>query len=282
MGKIEQFVSNMENLCNDDSHGYSWGGQGPDYDCSSSVITALKQAGFDVGNASYTGNMSSNLCARGWVRLSPDIEKIRGDILLNDADHVAVYCGNNLLAEFSQSETGGIYGQTGDQTGKEAYVHSYYNFPWDCVLRYTVSDVPDLSINVTIQPNTGAENQRWRLISKGNYYTLENKATGKVMDLAGAATVNETNIQVYPSNNTDAQLFKLIRVSDGLASYYTYEPKLTPGKLLSVANNGISANNVKIYDDLYNSKQRFWMRQESDGYYMIIHIFTLQCLSAQN
>ncbi|MGC4019843.1 MAG: peptidoglycan amidohydrolase family protein [Muricomes sp.] len=119
MGKIEQFVQNMINLCNDDSHGYSqvnrWG---PDYDCSSAIITALRQAGFDTGDASYTGNMSSNLCARGWSRLSPGVAKVRGDILLNDVNHVAVYCGNNQLAEFSISETGGISGQPGDQTGR--------------------------------------------------------------------------------------------------------------------------------------------------------------------
>lgn len=145
MGKIEQFVRNMESLCNDDSHGYSqvnrWG---PDYDCSSSIITALRQAGFDVGTASYTGNMSSNLCERGWERLSPDVEKVRGDILLNDVNHSAVYCGNNTLAEFSQSETGGESGSPGDQTGREALVRSYYSFPWDCILRYTIIDASDL------------------------------------------------------------------------------------------------------------------------------------------
>ncbi|MGC4019842.1 MAG: RICIN domain-containing protein [Muricomes sp.] len=120
------------------------------------------------------------------------------------------------------------------------------------------------------------------MVASGNYYILVNKATGKVMDLQGASTVNETNIQVYPSNNTDAQLFKLVRVTDGIASYYSIEPKLTPGKLVSVEGNGITGNNVKIYDDLHNSKQRFWLRRETDGYYLICHIFTLKCLTAQN
>lgn len=27
-------------------------------------------------------------------------------------------------------------GSTGDQTGREFWVHAYYNYPWNCVLRY--------------------------------------------------------------------------------------------------------------------------------------------------
>ena len=40
-----------------------------DYDCASSIITALRNAGFDTGSATYTGNMAAELCARGWTRL---------------------------------------------------------------------------------------------------------------------------------------------------------------------------------------------------------------------
>lgn len=140
MPNIEQFAQAMEQLCNDNSHGYSqinrWG---PDYDCSSAIIHALQMAGFDTGAASYTGNLSSELTKRGWVRLPASTAKQRGDILLNDTDHVALYLGNNLLAEFSISENGTIDGQAGDQTGREAYIHNYYDYPWDCVLRYTGS-----------------------------------------------------------------------------------------------------------------------------------------------
>lgn len=138
MSSIEQFAQAMEQLCNDDSHGYSqinrWG---PDYDCGSAIIHALQMAGFDTGAASYTGNMSAELTARGWVRLPASTAKQRGDVLLNDVNHVALYLGNNQLAEFSISENGTIDGQSGDQTGREAYIHSYYDYPWDCVLRYT-------------------------------------------------------------------------------------------------------------------------------------------------
>lgn len=139
MADLEKAVRYMEELCNDDSHGYSQiNRQGPDYDCSSSVITSLRAGGFDTGNASYTGNMRSNLSARGWSVLSAGVPKKRGDLLLWDGKHVAMYVGNGKLAEFSGDENGGIQGKIpGDQTGREAWIHGYYNYPWSCVLRYT-------------------------------------------------------------------------------------------------------------------------------------------------
>lgn len=138
MADLAKAIQNMIDMCNDDSHGYDQGNRwGPDYDCSSAIITALRDAGFDTGGASYTGNMSSELCARGWERLSLGVDKEAGDILLNDANHVALYVGDGQLAEFSSNEFGGITGgQSGDQTGGESSVHGFYDFPWDCVLRW--------------------------------------------------------------------------------------------------------------------------------------------------
>lgn len=133
MVDLEAAVQHMIGLCNDDSHGYSMANRwGPDYDCSSSIITSLRAGGFDTGNASYTGNMSSELCARGWQRLSPSVDKGRGDILLNDANHTAFYIGDGLVAEFS-SDYDGVQG---DSSGREAYIHGYYDYPWDCILRW--------------------------------------------------------------------------------------------------------------------------------------------------
>jgi LysM repeat protein len=61
----------------------------------------------------------------------------RGDILLNEKHHTAIYVGDGNIVHASLNEKGGIYGgQTGDQTGKEICVRSYYDRPWDLVLRY--------------------------------------------------------------------------------------------------------------------------------------------------
>lgn len=113
-------------------------------DCSSLVIWALKQAGFDTGSASYTGNMSSNLTARGWKRITADLSKAKpGDILLNDTYHTAAVISgsgwNAKIAQASIDERGCATGGTaGDQTGNETNVRNIYTYShgWSCILRW--------------------------------------------------------------------------------------------------------------------------------------------------
>ena len=45
-----------------------------------------------------------------------------------DGGNDGIY-GYDCLGEFSLAETGGIYGQSGDQTGGESSIHGYYDYP---------------------------------------------------------------------------------------------------------------------------------------------------------
>lgn len=144
MASIDKFCERMRYWCDEGNLGYDqyqrWNiYEGGECDCSSLVIFALREAGFDTGDATYTGNMSSNLTARGWIRVSPDGNPQRGDILLNDANHVAAWLGD-CLAQASIDENGDIVGgQSGDQSGWETNTRGYYSYPWDCYLRYVGS-----------------------------------------------------------------------------------------------------------------------------------------------
>ena len=116
-----------------------------DYDCSSSTITAWKKAligsRYDgkLDGATYTGNMRSVFVGSGlfeWKPMSFLAEP--GDLYLREDSHVAM-CSTqypDVLTEFCISETGGTTGQRGDQTGGEAAVHNYYDYPWDGILHY--------------------------------------------------------------------------------------------------------------------------------------------------
>lgn len=149
MASLEAAVNYMINLCNDDTHGYDQANRwGPDYDCASSILVSLRDGGgFDIGGATYTGNMASELCARGWQQLPVSTPKQRGDICLNHANHVELYIGNNQLAGFHSNEFGGIVGGTpGDQTGNEGSIGAYYDYPWDCILRYGGADTGSVYI----------------------------------------------------------------------------------------------------------------------------------------
>lgn len=133
-------------IANDQSHGYSqasrWGN--PDYDCSSLVISAYKHAGIDTGNATYTGNMRTELMKHGFsdvtasINLASGANLQPGDILLyhigGTAGHTALYAGQGQIVH----ARGQSYGSSkpGDQ-GQEIAVTPYYRGKWATVLRYT-------------------------------------------------------------------------------------------------------------------------------------------------
>jgi len=153
-------------IASDSSHGYDqthrWG---PDYDCSSLVISAYEQAGAGVkaAGATYTGNMRRAFLACGFkdvtqkVSLSSGAGLLAGDVLLHERNHTAMYIGGGQLVQASGNERGGITGgKTGDQTGGEINVRSYYNYPWDCVLRLAEDAGPPATVGTYIvQPGDG-------------------------------------------------------------------------------------------------------------------------------
>ena len=150
MSKISQAVDYMKDIANDSKHGYSqisrWGSPDTwsDYDCSSLVISAWQASGVPVKDkgATYTGNMYNAFIKCGFkdvtskINLSTGAGLIAGDVLLNHTDHTAMMINDTQLAQASIDEKGGISGgKVGDQTGYEIHIRSYYNYPWNCVLR---------------------------------------------------------------------------------------------------------------------------------------------------
>lgn len=145
MPSINKFVERMRYWCDTANLGYDQSNRwdirdGGECDCSSLVIHCLQEAGFDTGSASYTGDMSANLTKRGWKRIPNNGNPQVGDILLNDANHVAVCTAPNMMSYAASDENGRITGgQAGDQTGKETRTTAYANYSkgWDCYLRYS-------------------------------------------------------------------------------------------------------------------------------------------------
>lgn len=155
---IEQAIKWACDIANDNTHGYTQAKRwGPDYDCSSFVISALDAGGFAVkaGGATYTGNMGASLKLNGFfnvtkcVNLATGAGLIRGDILLKPYKHTELYIGNNQTAGAHISETGGKYGKTGDQTGEEISIQPYRNKGYSEVWRYAgIRDINTVALDV--------------------------------------------------------------------------------------------------------------------------------------
>lgn len=143
---INRAVAWATGIANDSAHGYDQAHRwGPDYDCSSFVIEAWGKAGVFVktNGASYTGDMYFAFLRCGFEDVTNAVNIYtgggmqKGDVLLNKASHTELYIGDGRCVKASINERGGVTGgQTGDQTGREIYIGRYYNYPWDCVLRF--------------------------------------------------------------------------------------------------------------------------------------------------
>lgn len=150
MSIVETALSWARNIAADNAHGYDQQNRwGTDYDCSSFVISAFKAAGVPL-SCTYTGDMRGDMLRNGFaevtasVNLSTGVGLQAGDVLLNHKRHTALYIGNGQLAQASINEKGTTTGGApGDQTGREIYERTYYNYPWDCVLRYNAAQSAD-------------------------------------------------------------------------------------------------------------------------------------------
>ncbi len=237
---IENAISWALGIADDDSHGYSqlqnrrWGN--PDYDCSTFVITAFANAGCDVEGATYTGNMRSVFENAGFtwipksqIDLSNSSQLVRGDILLNEANHTEIYIGNNQRVG-AHTGTYDIYDRNspGDNNGREISIYNYSNSSnWDGVLRY--NDEPDYvnvgddfyayiintdswllatndNGNVNVSKENYNSNQVWHFtrLSNGSYKIVSQKDNG-CMEVHNFETQNGTNVEIHPYNDNSAQ-----------------------------------------------------------------------------
>ena len=173
MGVIEDAVAWAIETANDQSHGYSQADRwGPDYDCSSFVISAFEQAGVSLreAGAGYTGNMRGPMIACGFVDVTYAIGLDSGyglqpgDVLLNYSAHTCLAIGGGKVANCRTDEG---HPQSGDQSGNEIRIQSYWNFPWNCVLRYKGSHIGSNVTGPNIPASSGGSSSSRSTLKQG-------------------------------------------------------------------------------------------------------------------
>lgn len=178
MPNIMKAVQFMIDTANDNTHGYDQSHRnGPDYDCSSLVGTALHEAGFDVSPYIWTGNMEAQLRNAGFVDCKAPWKA--GDVHLKTYLHVVMSINSSQIAHASINEKGEVIGgKTGDQTGKEICIRDYYEYSggWDVHLRYAGQNIEvttDVSVDTVarevIAGKWGSGNTRKNLLTEAGY-----------------------------------------------------------------------------------------------------------------
>lgn len=143
---INDAVEWAVSIAKDDSHGYDQANRwGPDYDCSSLLITAYENAGCPVktNGAVNTSTMLAGFTASGFIAIpyKSGMTLMKGDVLLRDG-HTEMYIGDgyNVGAHINELDktTGGV---TGDQNAQEISITLFANSgSWVTVLRLPVTD----------------------------------------------------------------------------------------------------------------------------------------------
>lgn len=137
-------------IANDDSYGYDPDRtREHDLDCSEIIIEAYKQAGFNVGEATYTGNMKRVFEANGFEVLDyyAGMPLQIGDVFLNETYHTEMLVGyyDNGIGKNvgAHDDFNGVSGDSDvdyDGVGDEIDFGEYTEYtsvhPWEYILRY--------------------------------------------------------------------------------------------------------------------------------------------------
>lgn len=116
--------------------------------------------------------------------------------------------------------------------------------------------------NVQTYKANGTDAQKWKLnkeyetveMEEGVYTIQTSLSKDSVLDIPGASSANGANVQIYTSNDTLAQQFKITAVRDG---YYKIQ-NMSSGKVLDIANaSRASGANVQQYS-WNNSDAQLW------------------------
>ena len=234
--------------------------------------------GNQIDHESVTIEVADDVMGNGWHSSDKAMSKL--------VELCADICKRNGIAKLNY---------TGDKTGN-LLMHKWYQatdcpgafleskFPWiaEQVNKILVGEPekPQI-INATIQSNTGANNMRLLFEKTGDYYKIKDKANGYYLTASSSKIDSNVDFRKFDCGNY--QLWKIVKKEYKNADYTMIESVAAPGLYLSIENNGNNGkNNVKIYSDLHNQKQKFYIREETDGYSLLIHTFSGKCVTCKD
>lgn len=99
-------------------------------------------------------------------------------------------------------------------------------------------------------------------------YSIQSAIANKVVDVDDAKAKNGTNVQLYASNNTNAQKWKVTNLGNDT---YEIASLVNENFVLDVDNAGKkNGTNVQIYNRNNTNAQKWTLKYAGDGYYYVI------------
>jgi lipoprotein-anchoring transpeptidase ErfK/SrfK len=119
--------------------------------------------------------------------------------------------------------------------------------------------------NIGLVTPAGAAAEAFRVNSANpietGYYIVKSTG-GLALDVSGGSTSNGANVQLYKSNNTDAQKWELKKGSDG---YYTFLSPKSKKALDITSGSTASGANIQIYTSNSTAAQKWKIVPAGDG-----------------
>jgi len=174
----------------------------------------------------------------------------------------------------------GYNGTNAQQWLLEDAGNGYYRIKSRCNGLYVdvYGGIPDNGANLQMFVGNGTNAQKFKfteLITGGTktledgYYTFaDSKNNNMVLDIAAGNTANNTNIQLFSSNKSYAQIWKVKYLDNG---FYSITSASDENKSLDVAAAGKSNNtNIQLFVHNNSSAQQWLIKDVGDGNYTII------------
>ena len=103
------------------------------------------------------------------------------------------------------------------------------------------------------------------MLEDGKAYVFYLKGTSKVLDVCGAGTENETNIQIYDYERVPQQIFQAIKYD----KYYMFKD-INSGKIIDLKESKVeNGTNIQIFEKNNSDNQKWLVVDDGNGYYLL-------------
>lgn len=239
-----------------------------------------KQGGFEIWAVNYDGikkeissRIVNNMTALGFKMHGEPLKTTKGLYFLNHTNKPSLLleiCFVDDKDDFKQ------YNSVGPDAIGKAIASAVIGYAISTTATTQIKEVSDMA-EVQLYDLNGTDAQKWAPVHNSDgSISLKNKSCGKFLDIAGGSKTSGTALQVYKSNGSTAQKFKLKKCSG-------YTPDfIAPVEIIPVINenlrvdckSGAKSNGTKlqIYNANNTAAQRWTVIDNGSGYWTIINV----------